>query len=93
VEAPESESIDFFFAVGDGAPRERALELMAHLRASDRSCETDYAGRSLRGQLTQAARLGARITVVLGSDGATIRAQGAKDVEVPFDELEERLSA
>ena len=33
------------------------------------------------------------ITVVLGSDGATIRAQGAMDIEVPFAELEERLSA
>ena len=65
----------------------------ARLRANDRSCETDYAGRSLKGQLTQAARLGARITVVLGTDGATIRAQGATDVKVPFEELEERLSA
>ena len=93
VEAPEPESIDVFFAVDEGAPRERVLELMARLRANDRSCETDYAGRSLKGQLTQAARLGARITVVLGTDGATIRAQGATDVKVPFEELEERLSA
>jgi len=93
VEVPEPEPIEIFFAVDEGAPRDRALELMARLRATDRSCETDYAGRSLRGQLTQAARLGARITVVLGSDGATIRAQGAMDIEVPFGELEERLSA
>ena len=93
VEVPQPEPIEIFFAVDEGAPRDRALELMARLRATDRSCETDYAGRSLRGQLTQAARLGARITVVLGSDGATIRAQGAMDIEVPFAELEERLSA
>src|SRR6185436_7254046 len=45
VKVPEPEPIEIFFAVDEGAPRDRALELMARLRASDRSCETDYAGR------------------------------------------------
>jgi histidyl-tRNA synthetase len=93
IEAPEPGGIDVFFAVDEGGPRERALELMARLRARDRASETDYAGRSLKGQLTQAARLGARMTVVLGPDAATIRSQGAKDVEVPLDQLEAKLSA
>jgi histidyl-tRNA synthetase len=66
---------------------------MARLRAAGRACDTDFAGRSLKGQLTQAGRLGARITVVVGANAATIRAAGAQDAEVPLDELEERLPA
>jgi len=93
VEAPAEEPIDVFFACDDGAPRERVLALMARLRAAGRTADTDYAGRSLRGQLTQAGRLGARVTVVVGPTAATIRAAGSRDVEVPLDELAERLSA
>jgi histidyl-tRNA synthetase len=93
VEAPAQQPIDVFFACDEGAPRERVLELIAHLRARGRAADTDYAGRSLKGQLTQAGRLGARLTVVVGPNGATIREPGSQDVEIPLDELEERLSA
>jgi len=93
VEAPERPAIDVFFAFDEGAPRDRVLALMAKLRREGRACDTDYAGRSLKGQITQAGRLGARITVIVGPDGAKIREAGAKDVEVPLDEIEERLSA
>jgi histidyl-tRNA synthetase len=93
VESPGQEPIDVFFACDEGAPRERVLELMARLRASGKAADTDYAGRSLKGQLTQAGRLGARLTVVVGPRAATIREQGSPDVEVPLEELEERLSA
>jgi histidyl-tRNA synthetase len=92
VEPPAEEPIDVFFACDEGAPRERVLDLMVRLRQAGRACDTDYAGRSLKGQLTQAARLGARLTVVVGPDSARIRKQGAQDVEVRLDELEERLS-
>ncbi len=90
VEQPRAE---VFFALDDGAPRERVLELMARLRGAGRSCDTDYAGRSLKGQLTQAGRVGALVTVVVGPDKATIREQGKKDTEVELDRLEERLGA
>jgi histidyl-tRNA synthetase len=91
-EAPAEEPIDVFFACDEDAPRERVLELMARLRSAGRSSDTDYASRSLKGQLTQAGRLGARITVVVGAAAATIRTTGTQDVEVPLDELAERLS-
>jgi len=91
VETPAEEPIDVFFARDDG-PRDLIFELMARLRAGGRSADTDYAGRSLKGQLTQAGRLGARTTVVVGAAAATIRAGGTQDVEVPLDELAERLS-
>ena len=85
------EPIDVFFACDEGA-RDLIFELMARLRAAGRSADTDYAARSLKGQLTQAGRLGARITVVVGAATATIRTPGTQDVEVPLDELAERLS-
>jgi histidyl-tRNA synthetase len=90
---PEAAGIDVFFAIDEGAPREQVLALMAKLRSVGRSCDTDYAGRSLRGQLTHAARLGARLTVIVGRDGATLRRAGAADETVPLTELEERLAA
>jgi histidyl-tRNA synthetase len=85
--------VDVFFAIDDGAPRERVLQLMAQLRRGGHSCETDYAGRSLKGQLTQATRVGARMTVIVGPDSATIRRQGTRDEALPLDDLEERLTA
>jgi histidyl-tRNA synthetase len=92
VEPPREEPIDVFFARDEG-PRELIFELMARLRAAGRSADTDYAGRSLKGQLTQAGRLGARTTVVVGAEAATIRTAGEQDFEVPLDRLAERLSA
>jgi histidyl-tRNA synthetase len=91
--APPADQLDVFFAVEEGAQRERVLELMAKLRRAGRACDTDYAGRSLKGQLTQAGRLGARLTVIVGRDGATIREAGARDVAVGLDDLERRLTA
>jgi histidyl-tRNA synthetase len=87
-----SEAIDVFFALEEGAPRDRILTLMAELRRAGKRSETDYARRSLKGQLTQAARLGAQQIVVVGPDGATIRSQGAEDERVLLEELPTRLA-
>ena len=89
----EQPGIDVFFVVEDATQRAAVLVTLADLRRAGISADTDYAGRSLKGQLTQAGRLGARITVVVGPTAATIRAAGSQDVEVPLDELAERLSA
>ena len=56
------------------------------------SADTDYAGRSLKGQLTQAGRLGAATTVVVDRRRATIRRPGSADEDVAHDELPARLS-
>jgi histidyl-tRNA synthetase len=82
------EPIDVFFACQEGASRERVLKAMAALRAKGVACDTDFAGRSLKGQLTQAQRLGATTTVIAGPDSAIVRRQGASDFESPYDELE-----
>ena len=81
----------FFALEPDCAPR-RGRRLARELRAAGVSSDTDYAGRSLKGQLTQAGRLGAATTVVVAADGATIRRAGSADEVVTHDELLDRLS-
>ena len=84
-ERPRDE-IDYFFVVGDGADRAHVLATMARLRARGLACDTDYAGRSKKGQLTQAGRLGARTTVVVDGDGARIVRSGG-DEATDLDDL------
>jgi histidyl-tRNA synthetase len=84
--------IDVFFVCEPDAPREQVLGLMTRLRARGRSCETDFAGRSLKGQLTQAQRLGAELTVIASAGQATLRRSGKPDEPVPYEKLEEELA-
>jgi len=65
---------------------------LAELRRRGIASDTDYAGRTLKGQLTQAGRSGATTTVVVGAASATIRRAGDADVTVTHDELVDRLS-
>jgi histidyl-tRNA synthetase len=91
IQAPTAE-IDVFFAVEPDAVRAGVLELMTELRRRGRACDADYAERSLKGQLTQAQRLGARVVVVAAPDGLTARRRGEADVAVTSaDELEALL--
>ena len=78
----EQEPVEVFFAVEDVGRRTEALRAMAKLRAGGRSADTDYAGRSLKGQLTQAQRLGAETVVIVHERGFTVRRRGQDDVEV-----------
>jgi len=91
---PEPEAgIDVFLAVEGGIPRDRVAHWLAELRRAGVAAETDYAGRSLKGQLTQARRLGARRTVVVGPETATLREQGRSDEPLDHAEIVSRLSA
>jgi histidyl-tRNA synthetase len=76
----EQPPIDVFIVTE--APKD--LAFLAELRRRGLSADADYAGRSLKGQLTQAQRLGARATVLLEGDRATIRRRGASDMTVPL---------
>jgi histidyl-tRNA synthetase len=84
-------TIDVFFALDEGAPRERVVTWLGELRALGLACDTDYAGRSLKGQLTQAARLGAATTVVVRGDGATVRRAESPDEDVALDDVAAKL--
>ncbi len=90
VEAPR---IDVFFAVDEGAPRALVTGWLAALRAEGVSCDTEYAGRSLKGQLTQSARLGAGLTVIVRARDALLRRPGAQDEPLAHDAVLGRLSA
>ncbi|MGZ4383983.1 MAG: histidine--tRNA ligase [Gaiellaceae bacterium] len=83
--------IEVFFASEPETPRESVLKAMTRLRAQGVACDADFAGRSLRGQLTQAQRLGAATIVIAGPSSAIVRRQGEADVESAYDELEGML--
>ena len=88
----DAPATDVFFAVEPGAPRQAVAAWLAELRQRGISCDTEYAGRSLKGQLTQAGRLGAATTVVVGAEVAAIRRAGSEDETVPHAELLGRLA-
>jgi histidyl-tRNA synthetase len=88
----EASGIDVFLAVAPDAPRELAIGWLKALRDRGVTADTDYAGRSLKGQLTQAGRSGADTVVVLGADAATIRRRDAADEEVAHADVLGRLS-
>jgi histidyl-tRNA synthetase len=92
VAAPAAPATDVFFALDDGAPRRDVARIVAELRRLGVAAETDRAGRSLKGQLTQAGRLGAATTVVVGREGATLRVHGVEDERLALDALVERLA-
>jgi histidyl-tRNA synthetase len=82
-EAPEEpEAIDVFFALDAVDRRSEVLGALARLRREGASADTDYAGRSLKGQLTQAQRLGARTVVIAHEGGFTVRKSGEPDAEI-----------
>jgi histidyl-tRNA synthetase len=63
--AHEPSGIDVFFVCDEGANRAATLAAMMELRRHGLACDADYAGRSRKGQLTQASRLGAARVVVV----------------------------
>jgi histidyl-tRNA synthetase len=71
---PEPVARDAFVAVADPERGPQALAIVTELRRAGLRAEADLAGRSLKGQLRQADRIGARRTLILEADGgATLR--------------------
>jgi histidyl-tRNA synthetase len=81
---------DVFLICEDGADRAGAGEVLAALRRRGISADMDYAGRSVKGQFTQASRLDARVVVVVDADGARIRRPDGEE-RVPLDRVPEAL--
>jgi histidyl-tRNA synthetase len=78
----EPEGIDVFFVAEEGADRKAIAAALAELRRRNISADMDYAGRSVKGQRTQASRLGARRVEV-------VEAGQAPDVAALIAELQE----
>jgi histidyl-tRNA synthetase len=79
--AEEPERIDVFFIADEGADPSAIVSAVGELRRRGISAEMDYAGRSVKGQRTQASRLGARLVEVVDADHSP-------DVDALVTELE-----
>ena len=84
--AIEPPSIDVF-VVAEGAEPGAAHALLQELRRAGLAADMDFAGRSVKGQLTQGGRSGAPTLVVLRAGDATIRRAGTADETVGLDEV------
>jgi histidyl-tRNA synthetase len=80
--------LDVFVAVEQGL---RPLTFVRELRDAGISADMDYAGRSLRGQLTYGQKR-ARATVIVTADGMTLRRPGELDIAVDVERLKELLA-
>jgi histidyl-tRNA synthetase len=87
---PEPPLLDVFF-VADPGRRDEVVPLLAELRRAGIACDTDYGGRSTRGQIRQAERV-ARQVVIIEGDAWTLRRQGEPDREIDPATLREELS-
>jgi histidyl-tRNA synthetase len=81
---------DVFLICEDGADRAGAGAVLAALRRRGLTADMDYAGRSVKGQFTQASRLDARMVVVVDADGARIRRPEGEQ-RVPLEQVPEAL--
>jgi histidyl-tRNA synthetase len=79
--------LDVFVVLAEGADRDRVVPVLDALRRSGLSADTDYAGRSFKGQMTQAGRTGARTVVIVKEEEATIRRAGRDEETIGLDRL------
>jgi histidyl-tRNA synthetase len=89
---PEPPTLDVFVVV-DGAPREQVLAALTELRRAGLAGDMDYAGRSMKGQMTQAGRSRARRVVIARAEDAVIRSHGADEEVVGLDDLVATLTS
>jgi len=74
----EEAKLDVFVAV---EPGQDALGIVRALRDAGTAADTDYAGRSLKGQLTYGQKH-AKATLIVAADGWTLRRSGELDIAV-----------
>jgi histidyl-tRNA synthetase len=89
----ELPQLDVFFVLEDTAERDTVLVKLAELRREGVSADIDYAGRSFKGQMTQAGRSGASTVVIVRGEEAAIRRDGGDEQLVALDELVATLTA
>jgi histidyl-tRNA synthetase len=87
ITVPEPQ-LDLFLVLEAPDRRADLLAALNALRAKGVAVDTDYAGRSVKGQLTYAQKR-ARAVAICGADGWTLRRRGEQDRSAPT--LEELL--
>ena len=75
---PKERGLDVFVVCDEQADRPRVLAQVAELRRAGLRCDVDYAGRSLKGQMTQAGRSRAERVVRVIGERASVRSGGAE---------------
>ncbi len=88
----EAPRLDVFVAREPDGDAAVVRSLVAAIRAEGLAAERDYAGRSLKGQLTHASRLGAETTVIVSGNGAVLRRAGQADEPLPVADIVGRLT-
>jgi histidyl-tRNA synthetase len=89
----EQPALEVFFVVEQTAPRERVLQTLAELRGAGVSADADYAGRSFKGQMTQAGRTRAKTVVIVRHEEAAIRRDGNDEQVVALGDVVATLTA
>jgi histidyl-tRNA synthetase len=84
-------ALDIFLA-DDSAPEGFVLQALAALRRRGKACDTDFAGRSLKGQLTQWGRTAAPVLAIVRGEDATVRRAGSDDRTVALADLVDTLT-
>jgi histidyl-tRNA synthetase len=90
--AVEPAPLDVFIVTGDGTERRDLLPVLAELRRRGLAAEIDYAGRSFKGQMTQAGRTGARTVAIVRGADVTIRRGGQDERTIPLADLVDTLT-
>jgi histidyl-tRNA synthetase len=81
------------FVVAIDDERERAFALVRELRRGGLRADLDLAGRSVKGQMKQADRVGARRAVILDDDGVHLRdMQSGEQADVDLGRVVEALT-
>ncbi len=86
-EASPEPGIDVFFITGKNADKVAVVREMSKLRP-DFSCDMDYAGRSDKGQWTQAFRLGATWVAHVMGDNAIVEFRGDQQAYATGEDLQ-----
>jgi histidyl-tRNA synthetase len=84
--------LDVYFVTTETADRARVVPVIAELRRRGLRADMDYGGRSQKGQLGQAGKLGAGWTVIVDDGRVTVREPGRDDWTTQLDELVDRIS-
>ena len=67
------DGVDLFVAFAKPRYRREAMRIATEVRQAGLHAQLELAGRSLKGQLKQADRLGARYVAILGDEGAQLK--------------------
>ena len=94
----EATAPDVYVARDGGASTRDAAAAVRALREAGFSAQMEQAGRSLKGQLKQADRVGARATLILGGEGVAVKEMSSgnqrdtPDVKTALEALKELLA-